>query len=224
MYGKKFTPCIPPADDQRVHSGERPFTCPVREKRVTPASELLTHQRVHTGERPFICTVREKGFNRSSNLQRHQQVHVIAGDRNGEIKKGTGGVRGGLSEIEGRVEVVCEVDLLLQFSMGAGHCTDAVLDVTAKESRDSANLYPSEKENYSKRSKCFSSAIYISFLSKVNPVAQGRYSPWTQIAPPFSVMNITMSLQAGEEGIEAGMIIARLMETLQSKKKFPVKI
>jgi len=37
---------------------------------------LSKHQRVHSGEKPFICPVCGRGFNRPSNCLSHQRVHM----------------------------------------------------------------------------------------------------------------------------------------------------
>lgn len=57
-----------------VHSTERPFECPICNKRYRQSS-VSQHMRTHTNERPFACTVCGKRFSRRPHLQRHSSVH-----------------------------------------------------------------------------------------------------------------------------------------------------
>jgi len=59
----------------RVHTGLKPFVCPICERSFSRSDHLTTHVRTHTGERPFACELCGRRFARSDERKRHWRVH-----------------------------------------------------------------------------------------------------------------------------------------------------
>lgn len=58
-------------------TGERPFKCDADGcgKSFTRNEELTRHKRIHTGLRPYLCPVCRKGFGRKDHLKKHSKTH-----------------------------------------------------------------------------------------------------------------------------------------------------
>lgn len=59
----------------RIHTGSKPFPCPMCSRAFSRSDHLTTHIRTHTGEKPFSCEMCSRKFSRSDEKARHLKVH-----------------------------------------------------------------------------------------------------------------------------------------------------
>ena len=69
-----------------IHTGNKPYTCTVCDKRFTGKGNMTQHMIIHTGDKPYVCTLYEKAFARKGDLQQHMIKRLVINAKDVDTK------------------------------------------------------------------------------------------------------------------------------------------